>query len=231
MKFFQSKRPHEYFLDVIVIIIGILISLYFSNMSTRRENKNEEKRILENLKNNLAADTVRINEALDYFKGGVYTTTQVLKRDFIFLDNADSLSVYFGNMVVYVTMPLQRITFIEISQNGGAAFITNKSLLDSINLHYTQYYTFVEEYYEIDKHHILERMVPFMEDNFDLYGSRELYDPAKKEYLKTFFSRTDFRNYLTTNLIFKSNTMTLHNLYKDHAKMLINAIDEELKKN
>jgi hypothetical protein len=132
-------------------------------------------------------------------------------------------------MLVYTTSEVNTTTYEEMKFSSGFGLIENKELLQQIIDHYQSSLLLLTEYNSIDKHFILNRMIPFFENNFTLYSSPTLPEVGSRDEIEKLYNNPQFKNLLQTNLIFKINTVAILNAYIASADSLITAIQKEIK--
>ena len=108
--------------------------------------------------------------------------------------------------------------------------IENKELLNNIIRHYESSKLLVDECNSIDKHFILNRMIPYIENDFKWYSSKTFFDPNELPEMLAFFQQRAMRNLVQSNLIFKTNTIVTYRQYLASALELITMIDSELER-
>lgn len=212
---------------MIVIIIGISISLYAGKRLEDRKEEQAQLRILENLQQALANDTVKLSVERDFLQRCSELFQGIQTGDVV--ANPDSAATHLGMMLVYTTSEVNTTTYEEMKFSSGFGLIENKELLQQIIDHYQSSLLLLTEYNSIDKHFILNRMIPFFENNFTLYSSPTLPEVGSRDEIEKLYNNPQFKNLLQTNLIFKINTVAILNAYIASADSLITAIQKEIK--
>jgi hypothetical protein len=228
-KIFQviKNRWTEYVIEIIVIIIGITLSLFFNNLKENRAERKEEIKLLESIHENLATDTLILDtrlKTLNIFLHGyeqmLLPTIDTFPDDSItlFLDFAASYTKFQGTVVGYE----------ELKQSKSSSIIKNRLLLQKIILHYDQKYDLMEEWHEIDKGYVLDDMLPFLSKNLKYVEGKYLYNDVETT-LQLLKTDDHFKNMIKSGSLFKQIIKIFYVQLKKDTKNLMHEIEVELK--
>ena len=224
----MKKGLRDYTLDFLVIVAGITVSMYAGSRLELRQQRQEEVRILENLRDNLIADTISIGQELSVLNNCQRRYGYLLSNSLV--ESIDSVAIVFSSLLIYTTNEIRESAYEEMKHSGKMGIIENKELLNNIIRHYESSKLLVDEYNSIDKHFILNRMIPFIESSFPWYSSASFYDPAELPEILQFLQQSAMRNLVQSNLIFKTNTIVTYHQYVESAQSIITMIEAELEK-
>ena len=224
----MKKGIRDYIFDFLVIVAGITVSLYAGSRLELRNQRQEEVRILENLRDNLTADTQSIGQEIAVLTDCQRRYGYLLEDSIPF--KTDSVAILFSSLLVYTTNEIRESAYEEMKHSGKMGIIENKELLNNIIRHYESSKLLVDECNSIDKHFILNRMIPYIENDFKWYSSKTFFDPNELPEMLAFFQQRAMRNLVQSNLIFKTNTIVTYRQYLASALELITMIDSELER-
>ncbi len=225
----MKKGIRYYIFDFLVIVAGITVSLYAGSRLELHNQRQEEVRILENLRDNLTADTQSIGQEIAVLTDCQRRYGYLLEDSIPF--KTDSVAILFSSLLVYTTNEIRESAYEEMKHSGKMGIIENKELLNNIIRHYEEEQALlVDEYNSIDKHFILNRMITYIENDFKWYSSKTFFDPNELPEMLAFFQQTAMRNLVQSNLIFKTNTIVTYRQYLASALELITMIDSELER-
>lgn len=216
----------KYASEVIVIFIGISISFWFDEWRENRKNREMEHKILQNLKDNLAQDTLLLGKTarnVNAMVNGVEKLTR-FERD---ADIMDSVSFYIDMAASYTGILINQTTYEEMKQTGNTRLIQNDTLKKAILGHYTSLIPFVKEWCEVDKTHTLTQLIPEMSAYFPVViDTMNLVSASQKvQSLKT----PKLKYMLITNLTYKKEAAKVLAVVNANTKRLITEIDKALK--
>lgn len=134
----KKRKWKEYFIEFLLIFLAVTLSFFAEGLRERLSDNKQETEIMETMTNDLAADTIAINE--------------ILKKNKDFFETSDSLIILLGKPQLdqesmkriyrlgLHNMSSEMVTFNKIAitdlkSNGGVKFIRNKKILKRI----TQY--------------------------------------------------------------------------------------------
>jgi len=216
----------KYLSEIIVIFIGISISFWFEEWRENRKDREMEQKILQNLKDNLAQDTLllgKTSQNVNAMVNGIEKLTR-FERD---ADIMDSVSFYIDMAASYTGILINQTTYEEMKQTGNTRLIQNDTLKKAILGHYTSLIPFVKEWCEVDKTHTLTQLIPEMSAYFPVViDTMNLVSASQKvQSLKT----PKLKYMLITNLTYKKEAAKVFKLVNANTKRLITEIDKALK--
>ncbi len=179
-KYFLKDGIYKYLSEIVVIFIGISISFWFDEWRDNRKDREMERKILLNLKENLAQDTVNLGGTA---KGGETLISGidkllVFKQD---TDIADSVSFFIDMAASYLGCLTNQTTYEEIKQTGHTSLIQDDTLKKAILGHYTSLIPFVKEWCEVDKTHTMTQLIPEMSNYFPVvFDSTHMVSASQK---------------------------------------------------
>jgi hypothetical protein len=213
----------EYVQKIIAIVLGISISFWFEEWRSDRNDRELERKILLNLKENLAQDTLLQLGTAQMCEKMLYGIHQLIK---IHPGLTDSVSFYIDAAASYTGCPTNQTIYEEIKQTGKTSLIQDDTLKKMILGHYTSLIPYVQEWCEIDKSHTMAQLIPEMSnyfpaviDTFNMVSNQE-----KVTYLKT----PKLRHLLLTNMVYKKEAIKCIYLAANNSKKLIKRIDKVL---
>jgi hypothetical protein len=227
-KIFQviKNRWAEYVIEVIVIIIGITLSLFFNSLKENRAERKEEIKLLEGIHENLATDTLILDERiktvnllLNGYKQMLLPTIDTFPNDSIlrFLDFAATYMKFEGTIVGYE----------ELKQSKGSTIIKNRLLLEKIILHYDQKYDVMTEWNGVDKGYVLNEVLPFLSQNMKFMEGEFLYNDVETT-LYLLESDDYFKNMIKSGSVYKQIIKLIYLQLKKATKELMQEIQLEL---
>jgi len=158
----------EIFVEILIIVFAVSISIWFHNWSDEMHEKKEEKAFLTGLKTDLKGDLENLNTSLKFYKFVVAGTSYFINAGKGGPINKDSVNTY--NSVFFSSTDLEPHTSRYEGLKGSNKFniIENKDLLnDIIDLHesiFTRINT-LNKYYHDD---ISNKMLPFISSRVKL---------------------------------------------------------------
>ena len=213
--------------EIIVIFVGISASFWFDEWREGRKDREMERKILINLKENLAQDTLILTA---YVKGGNDFTRSInqlisLKKT---KDISDSLNFYIDMAASYIVFNSNQTVYEEIKQTGHASLIQDDTLKRAILGHYTVIVPQSKEWCAADKSHTESLLIPLMTKYFPIVvDSMNLVSNEKKI---AALKNQELSNLLSSSKIYKKTTLETLDYTNEFAKKLIKRIDKRLQK-
>ncbi len=215
----------EYIQKIIAIFLGISISFWFEEWRSDRNDRVTERKILLNLKENLAQDSLLQEGTAQMCKTMLSGINKLVKMD----PNSnitDSVGYFIDMAASYTGCPINQTIYEEIKQTGRTSLIQDDTLKKAILMHYTSLMPYVKEWCETDKSHTMTQLIPEMSNYFpvviDTFNMVSNQDKVK--YLRT----PKLRHLLLTNMLYKVEAMKALHLAAGNSKKLINRIDKVL---
>lgn len=218
----------RYFIELLVIIVGITISFMLQQWQQNRENHTMTIQMLERIREDLVEDSIAIHTERDLIQRIIEHTDKLLSNPTA-TNIQDSVPAYLISQLQYASIFKTSIGYKMMEEQGGSGMIANKNLLKSIVRLYIRQYGILDEYHSIDKRFVLEEYMPFFHAHIR-YVERFDYSQLTPRELKALLSNDHFRNLLRANLVLKS---TIHHLYAEtlsEIRAVHNDLSEELKR-
>lgn len=209
-----KRRWAEYFIEILVLIIGISLSLLLNDWRAESTDRKAEQFVLRSIQENLIADTVILDiriKNVDYLING---HRKMLAGNI----DPDSAALYIDNFATYSMFGGQDVGYQELKQSQSSRIIKNRDLLKKIIIHYEQIFPSIQEWNSIEKKFVLEEVLPFLNKNMKYSDAKLLYD----DYETT--------TYLLENDDYFKNMIKSGRLFKDIIKQFFIHIDMETKK-
>lgn len=217
----------RYFIELLVIIVGITISFMQQQWQQNRENRKMTVQMLERIREDLVEDSTAIYTEKDAILRIIEHTDKLLSNPSA-TDIQDSVPVYLISQLLYASIFKTSIGYKMMEEQGGSAMITNKNLLKSIVRLYNRQYGILDEYHSIDKRFVLKEYMPFFLTHIR-YVERFDYSQLTPRELKALLNNDHFRNILRANLVLKSTIRHLYAESLSEIRAVHNDLSEELK--
>lgn len=200
--------------EIILVVIGILIALQINNWNEFNKEREREKRILNEIRDNLKFDVVDFESNITNLQNKVTSSKsilQILKNN---NDYNDSIGYFFYYLKTYPHFS-NKSNGYNLLQSEGLDIIQNESLRKGITDLYEDRYQYLKTYEKerIDYNNSLEnKITPY-------YGTRNLSkDSVPNEIIikgsvKTLIEYGFFRNIRNYDLLKKD--LELHGIIKD----------------
>ena len=211
--------------EITLVVIGILIALQINNWNTEKIQSNEEREILEEIRNTLQID-------LDKFKSW-YANAQVIEQRIILLQElieshevVDTVEVLFGAVYGILTFKMNTASYEEL-KSRGFNLVSEDHIRRLIIKIYDTHYKAVEHTNFIENNVILEALRPYYLKNFtDIRFSKS----AKPKHLELLLSDDYFHNLVDYRLtVLRFLTLSQYPQVIDDMDELILSIDRYLK--
>ena len=216
----------KYLSEIVIIFFGISISFWFDECRDNRKDREMEQKILLNLKENLAQDTLMLGGMTkigETFVNGIDRLIVFKKESEV----ADTLNVLIDMAASYLTYHANLTTYEEIKQTGQTRLIQDDTLKKAILGHYTSLIPYLNEWSDVDKTHTMTQLIPEMSNYFPVVIDKTnmVSTSEKVKALKT----PKLRHLLLTNLAYKKETVKALVFANTNSKRLIAKIDKVLK--
>lgn len=212
-KFITNKRLNNYAFyavgEVTLLVIGILIALYFSNLNVKNSNTKKEIWYLDNIANDMFYQKQALlenNINCEYYLLATEELIIQYNQDQAFL-NMDSLSIGLNQLMTPLSYPNINNTYSELLSSGQVFLIENEDVLIDI----------IDFYLHIKEENAM----------FSAYRNEEFYrliSPVFYKYTQVSIQNTDKKEQLNTN----DNSIDLYiqNTLKNpkHKLELVNAL-------
>jgi len=123
----------EYFLEIVVIVIGIIIAYSLNNWNESRKERKEELKYLTNLKSDLSEDLTQI-DFMTEFRNNKFTSAQKLLN---YQDNGiiTEQNEFFNHLItvlIWLEFAPNKNTMNELINSGNLSLIKNDTIKNSI---------------------------------------------------------------------------------------------------
>ena len=153
----KTSRYFKYAVgEVLLVVVGILIALQINNWNLERKNNQLKENYLTRLINDIAQDTLNINDVisnLDNSQKAITHFTQAIHSSNEDRELDSTISKYFELGWIINDFVVTDNTYKDLSQTGNMNIIKNDSLVDDIIAYYG-YVKIVENYHTINKNWI-----------------------------------------------------------------------------
>ena len=214
------QRTADFFLQLLVVVLGVTISLGLDAWRGRRQADRRADELVQRLRADLAVDLDEIETAIERTDGMVAAYRRLLDPDAAALPD-DSLDRYVDLAVSYTLFLPNDEAYEGMRQTGTSALLDPDHRADVIRL-YTRSYGRAAEWDEINRRFVLERMIPYLETHAPETGA-ETVGTVWIGLADAFRGVDDdpvFRNLLRTNVLFKSAQRTVYDSTRVAAQRL-----------
>jgi hypothetical protein len=224
-----SEQWPRFVLELIVLFVGITASLAANEWRQAIGRREDERRALTGIRDDLRADSAYLAGRLAISDGMIDAYHRLLAADAGTLP-ADSIDVYMDATITYHTFARRDNTYEALKQNGTTDLIRDDALRGRVINLYNHVYQLATEWDTINRQFVLERMIPYL-DNEGPYvdsgfedgaatGLAAVYDALRAE--------DRFRNLLRTNRLFKEAQQSVYRLVQTEAGHVLAAVEAEL---
>lgn len=220
-----KRRWAEYLIEILVLIIGISLSLFFNDWRAEQIDRKTEKHILQSIQENLIADTIMLDVGLKQLDFIIKGHKKMLAGEV----EKDSSARYIDNFATYTMFKGQDVGYQELKQSQSSRIIQNRDLLKKIIAHYEQKLLAISEWGDIDEQFVLEEVLPFLNKNMTYSESNFLYDDYETT-KRLLLNDNYFKNMIKSGRLFKEIIRHFHVKMKVETKVLIEEIEKELEK-
>lgn len=215
----SSEKIKDYFIEFFIVLLGITIAFWLSNLGEEKKDRRLESLYLEDLRNDLNEDLeelrycialntskrATLSKAIAYYQGNDNGTTM------------DSLISYAGLIGNYFHFNPNDYTYISLQQSGDFKIISSRDVKTSLVELYKLY-----EFIEREQFNVLyaldENYFPVLMRSLDMVTG-EVVNP-------NYFTSTEFKN----NMGFTINEITtLTRMYKTAEEKIELILEEQIK--
>ena len=221
----RRDRPRRtpwtrYGLELVVIVVGIMISFLLNEWRQGLKESAQERRLLENLHADLRSDSLAIRAEIQAIDASVVAAKRLSMHDSISVP-PDSIRTYLWRTLVYSAVPFNQVTYRELLTTGKADLLQDEDLLRQLMELHEQHYFMIREYGLIDKGYVLDRMFPLVERHVLL----EDPDPPQFDAL---MSDIEWRNLIHSSIFFKGKIIDLLRAELDRSDKLLRRIEMQM---
>ncbi len=211
--------------EISLIVIGILIAFSIDNWKEDRERKDQERKILKELRAGLIADSVDISGNIrthETTKNACYLLADILEKD---LPWHDSLKMVFMNSCLNTIFDYSNGAYTTLKAKG-MDLVTNDSLRRQINTYYDQRVAFNIELQRFS----MDQSLSFLDMQRDKIKNFRAYQPAEPWDFEALKKDRQYRSELTMIGSMREFQENAFRTLLRHNKRLINGIADELKR-
>lgn len=213
--------------EILLVVIGILIALQVNNWNENRKTKIAEKKILKELRSDLAQNLFDIEGNIDYLNDCKISNEIILYH----IDNKtpynDSLNYHFSNLFPYITFNVNQTSY-ESLKLQGFNLISNDSLRIIISDLYAnkfESYRKFENTYLIEHHN--NEIKPMYISEFTSFKHKTSTKP--KNY-NQFINTPKYREIIFWTAEMCKDFTRIQSALKENVIDLIDNIDKEIEK-
>lgn len=222
-----QRHAVNLFLQLVVVIVGVTISLVLDEWRASRGEAREARDLTASLAADLRSDMDELDAALDRTEQFTQAYRRLLAPEAASLPD-DSLDAYVDMAVSYAIFPTHDEAYEAMRQTGSSRLLRDPDLRSAVIRHYTRTVGRADEWDDINRQFVLDRMIPFIEANApelsSSAGETEAGTTAWTGLAGAFRALDDdphFRNLLQTNLLFKEAQATVYSLTRDASEELL----------
>ena len=186
----QTGKYFKYAIgEILLVVIGILIALQINNANENSKLRKQEVILLENLRDDIALDTIDIDFNIEYHKKYLLAEKQLLQFLQSDLDKPATEINYDDALEIPLIISFHRSAFNNF-ENSQTGIITNLELKKDISRFYDFYQTsvsFIEN--ELESYQTYDTKIPYFKKYFKL--SEESYQIITNEEQNEYYSSTD----------------------------------------
>jgi hypothetical protein len=215
------------FVELVVLVAGITISFALDEWRREREERRHERRLLEAIRDDLAADSAYLATRIGQLERMVSAYDGLLTGG-----PRDSLDSYMDQAITYVVFTRTDNAYQEVRMTGNARLLRNRELFARLVNAYNREYVRAAEWDAIGRDFVLQRMIPYLDAtapyvasssiNGTALGLRAVYDGLA--------GRDHFRNLVRTNRLFKEAQLSVYRAALARAVEVRSATADELRR-
>jgi hypothetical protein len=217
-------------LELVVLVIGITASFLLNEWRLAIGEREEERRALHALRQDLRSDSSHLATRIELDTRMIASYERLLDSTGDVAPAVDSADTYMDHAITYLTFAKRDNTYEELKQTGRTDVIRNEELRGRIINLYNRVYLNATEWDSINRQFVLERMIPYLDDNGPYVESGFAGGVATGlSGLYTALRREDrFRNLIRTNRLFKEAQRAVYELILAEVSAALGAVEAEL---
>jgi hypothetical protein len=226
-----AKTTQPYFLDFIVVVLGIMLSLWFNDRRQQNEALKNEKQILEQVLEDLKADTAKLNQNLVGLKEMTRSSIKLVQmsKDSII---ANCLDVYINteSVITYIPFDPSKVGYFELSVQGKSGNVTDKKLLMSVMSLYEDGYKRISELTITHRDYLIDNVYKYITQKIpyvDISRNTVIADDTKEAIANAILA-DEFKHMLFFDIVVKQNLGMAYTQVLDEQKNLIEEITKKL---
>ena len=214
-------------LETLVVVLGITISFLLNEWRTSVRESQVAERTMASLRGDLVADSTYLSRRVGHLERMVAAYDRLLEEGAGEKLPSDSLDVYMDMLITYVAFPPRDVAYEELKQTGSSRLIQNRGALEKVIGLHENAYARVAEWDEINRRFILERMIPYVDDEGP-YVSIESTAGVATGYAPVYRAlaeRDRFLNLVRTNRLYKETQAFVYRSTTDSIRATLEQID------
>ncbi len=176
--------------DLIILVVGIMLSLAMNECRQNAQASNDEERIMRQLMEDIKVDTLELSEMIGDLK-----ELQVMYDPLTNLEG-DNFSIYrryaLASSVLYIPFQPTRTAMYELSYSNRSGDIKRRDLVAQATALYENDYRMLTEIAEKIADFVLEIHIPFLADNL-FYSPDTTFDAEEIKKLEAFIYSSSFQ--------------------------------------
>lgn len=224
-----AKFSRPFFFEFIVLVVGIMLSLWLNDRRQNAEAHKDEKQTLLQVIEDLKDDTARIANNLSTIKELSQLSVRLIQMNDDSV-NAAFLRVYndVREVVVYIPFEPSKVGYMELSTQGKSGKVTDKRLVMDIMGLYEKNYKEINRLTEVHRDYLVNKIYTYISENMPYFGKKsDLTDERKLLFAKALQS-DEFRHMLFFDIVLKQNLEEAYTRVYEEQKILIKKIEKEL---
>lgn len=192
-------------LEFVVVVTGLTLSLLLQDRAQALQREASERRLLGALRDDLLADTRDMERRIAAIDRLVEFHTLLLDPARREAATPAELDAAVDGVITYLGFASRDVTYRTLDASTIAGSEHREVFRAAITL-YTGAYRSAQEWAEIDKHLVLERMIPFLDDHAPHVprGANPLDPAGLHQTVPALVGQPRFLNLLTTARLFKT---------------------------
>ncbi|MEM1218518.1 MAG: DUF6090 family protein [Bacteroidota bacterium] len=224
---YGQRNFSRFFIEILIIMVGILLSLAFSSWLENRKDRKEERVALEQIKENLLIDLVQLENNLDLRQKQLAFSQQMLgqiSNDTLRVDPATFVQGM-RYLAITVSFSPNTVTFETLKSTGQLDLIEDKTILEAlVSLYQLNYGDLALN--NNDMASFRERYIlPFILENFDLQKS--MGGTLSTQDFQPIMESRSFINLLTYVQISGSSSLQAYEKAIEQAQTLLELLSEK----
>ncbi len=214
------KMWYRYVLELLVIIVGIMVSFLLNEWRQSIRDRDKEQRLLHDLHADLRQDSIAIQDELADLER-IMHSSQRLHAHPVRNVPLDSVVAVLGPVLSYSIIPFHQVTYREMLATGDAELLRDDQLLRDIMELYERHYFMIRELGEIDERIVLDRMFP-------VSNRTVLFEQPDTASMNTLMRDVEWRNLLNLSMFFKSRIIEDLKEQLDRIDRIMRRIEKEM---
>lgn len=211
------------FLDLLIVIVGVSISFMFQDWRTSAHERSEEQRLLRNFIAELESDRKELDRLTEAQDGAIRDLRGLLQPETRPSLDDRAIDAAMDHALGYSAFSASKATYAELKQTGASRLIRDKDLLPRLIALYERSYRGAEEWDDISRKFVLDRMFPFVDEHGPAFfaGTSGTHADGYHEAFEALEDDTRFRNLLRSATLFKQGQLAAYTRARGDAQALL----------